>query len=102
MLEIYREIVRLQQLGQKAVLSTVIATKGSTPRKAGAQMLLREDGSFVGTVSGGVVEADVQRIAREVMQSGEPRTYERCLDESDAKALGLVCGGSIRVFIERI
>jgi len=102
MIEIYREIVRLQEKGQRSVLATVVATQGSTPRKAGAQMLLREDGSFLGSVSGGIVEADVQQIAREVLQSGEPRLYERRLDELEADRLGLTCGGTIRVFIERI
>ena len=102
MIDIYREITRLQEKGQKAVLATVVDTRGSTPRKAGAQMLLREDGSFLGTVSGGIVEADVQQLAREVLQSGEPRLYERRLDELEANELGLACGGMIRVFIERV
>lgn len=102
MIDTYREIARLQEKGQKAVLATVVDTRGSTPRKAGAQMLLREDGSFMGTVSGGIVEADVQRLAREVLQSGEPRLYERVLNELDANELGLACGGTIRVFIERV
>ncbi len=102
MIDIYREIVRLQEQGQKAALATVVDTRGSTPRKAGAQMLLREDGTFTGTISGGIVEAEVQQIAREVLQSGKPRIYERCLDELDAEAFGLACGGTIRVFIERV
>lgn len=102
MIEIYREIVRLQQQGQRAALATVIHTRGSTPRKAGAQMLLREDGSILGTISGGGIEAEVRAQARQVLETGCPCLYEARLTEEEAGALGLACGGLMRIWIERI
>ena len=59
MKRIYQEILQLLTQGEKAVLATVIQQSGSAPRKGGAQMVIREDGSFVGSIGGGRLEADV-------------------------------------------
>jgi xanthine dehydrogenase accessory factor len=102
MIDIYREIVRLQEQGQHAALATIIHTQGSTPRKAGAQMLIQQDGSSTGTISGGRIEAEVCERAKQVLETGRPQLYEARLSEEQAGALGLVCGGLIRVWIERV
>ncbi len=95
-LPIYEEIIRLKKLRQPAVLATVVESKGSTPRKAGAKMLVRRDGSISGTVGGGKAEADTIAAALEVMGQGRPRTLSFSLTE----AHGAVCGGSMVIFLE--
>ncbi len=102
MIDIYREIVRLQELGQRAALATVVYTKGSTPRKPGSQMLVREDGTSTGSISGGCIEAEVYEIARQVLRTGVPQVFQTQLTEEQVGILGLTCGGTIKVFVERV
>ncbi len=100
-LDLYRELRESLATGQPRVLATVSDTRGSTPRKAGAQMLLRPDGSFAGTIGGGCGEAEVWQEAMETMADGQPRTVVVDLTEpvdGDDK----ICGGVMRVFVERI
>ena len=99
--ELFAEIHQAQEAGKPLVLATVAETRGSTPRKAGAQMLLRPDGTFTGTIGGGCGEAEVWQEAMETMSDGEPRLM--CVDltepiDGDDK----ICGGVMDVFIERI
>jgi xanthine dehydrogenase accessory factor len=102
MIDIYREIVQIQEQGRHAALVTIIHTQGSTPRKAGSQMLVRQDGSSRGTISGGRIEAEVTERARQVHETGRPQLYVARLSEEQAGALGLLCGGLLRVWIERV
>ncbi len=100
-LELYREILQAEKSGEARVLATVSSALGSTPRKPGASMLLRPDGSFVGTIGGGCGEAEVWQEAMETMVDGKPRTIIVDLTEptdGDDK----ICGGVMRVFVERI
>ncbi|MFH1640106.1 MAG: XdhC/CoxI family protein [Chloroflexota bacterium] len=76
MLEIYQELANLMPKGERAVLATVISCRGSTPRKPGTKMLIREDGACTGTVGGGIVEHEVQQKAREIMNSGKPELLQ--------------------------
>jgi len=100
-LELYQEIVRAQQAGEPRVLATVASALGSTPRKEGAAMLLRADGSFLGTIGGGCGEAEVWQEAMETMADGLPRTVIVDLTEpTDGE--DKICGGVMRVFVERI
>ena len=99
--ELFAEIRRAQQAGEPRVLATISATRGSTPRKAGAHMLLRPDGSFTGTIGGGCGEAEVWQEAMETLQDGRPRLVTVDLTQpvdGDDK----ICGGVMDVFIERI
>ena len=73
MLEIYRELLSLALKGERAILATVISSRGSAPRKAGAKMLIKDDGTFIGSVGGGGVEQQIREKAVEVMNSGEPQ-----------------------------
>lgn len=94
--DLYREIVRLQSNGEPAALATVVASSGSSPRKPGAKLLLRADGSILGSVGGGRVEADTLAAARAVLAGEEPHSLTFNLTE----AHGFVCGGSMVVFVE--
>lgn len=95
-LELYEEVVQLTRRGETFALATVIAHGGSSPRKAGAKMLVRSDGSTLGSVGGGRIEKETVAAAREVLSGGEPRTLEFILTEE----YGYACGGAMSVFVE--
>lgn len=101
MLEIYQELSHITSKGGQAVLATVISSRGSAPRKAGAKMLIKRDGTFIGTVGGGGVEQQVQEKAIEVMNSGEPQIVHFDLSGSGERA-AMICGGQMDVFLETI
>ena len=86
--------------GQQVALATVVATWGSSPRPVGSQLAVREDGAFIGSVSGGCVEGAVVDQAHTSMQTGESVLLEFGVDDEDAWAVGLACGGTIHVFVE--
>ncbi len=86
--------------GKKLALATVVETWGSSPRPAGSHLLICEDGTFIGSVSGGCVEASVVYEANEVMVSGTPRVIEFGVSNERAWEVGLSCGGKIRIFVE--
>jgi xanthine dehydrogenase accessory factor len=98
--DIYAELARLSAAGEEAALATVISAEGSTPRDEGAKMLVRPDGSIMGTVGGGSIEKTVINDALEVMRRGKARKIQYRL--SGAGDLGMICGGDTEVFIEPI
>lgn len=100
MLEIYQELSNIMQRGGQAVLATVINSQGSAPRNAGAKMLIKEDGSFIGTVGGGKLEHDVLKKAPQIMKSGESQIMH--FDLSGKEPDGMICGGQADVFLELI
>ena len=101
MKEVIQEAVKLLGEGQRCVLATVVRTKGSTPQKPGAKLLVREDGSGVGTLGGGCVEGDIWYAAKEIMRrKGGPEFRDYYLNEDIAARDGLVCGGTMYFFIE--
>lgn len=83
-----------------AALVTVVRTRGSTPRKAGARMLVYRDGHSFGTIGGGCGESEVRREAFNAMDDSSPRLYRVALDADTAAAEGMVCGGLMEVFID--
>jgi len=95
-LELYEEVLRLTRRGEAFALATVVAHGGSSPRKSGAKMLVRGDGSSLGTVGGGRIELETFEAARSALSDGEARTLEFVLTEEH----GFACGGSMSVFIE--
>ncbi|HKG22346.1 MAG TPA: XdhC family protein [Blastocatellia bacterium] len=99
--EIYLEMIARLEQGAEAVMATIVATKGSTPQVTGAKMVIFDDGSFIGTVGGGCVEADIWAEAREVMRSGRAGFYHFNLSDDYDKSEGMVCGGQMDVFIEK-
>ena len=82
-------------------LSTVVHTWGSGPRRPGARMTIDREGRIAGSVSGGCVESSVVETAREVIESGEPRLLRFAVSDELAWGVGLACGGSLTVFVER-
>jgi xanthine dehydrogenase accessory factor len=99
--EIYAEMRRRLDLGATAAMATVVKTRGSTPQQIGAKMVIFDDGSYVGTVGGGCVEADIWAQARVVLRSGKADIYHFNLSDDYAEAEGMVCGGQMDVLIER-
>lgn len=95
-LELYEEIVRLTRQGEPFALATVIAYAGSSPRKSGAKMLVRSDGSSLGTVGGGRVEQETIEAARRSLVDNAVSTLQFVLTEEH----GYACGGSMAVFVE--
>ncbi len=88
--------------GRPAALATVIETWGSAPRQPGAQLAISAEGDLVGSVSGGCVESAVAAEAFEAMEEGDCRLLEFGVSDDDAFAVGLACGGTIRVLVEPI
>jgi len=101
-MDVFDELVRLRNLGQKSALATIVEVNGSIPSFQTAKLLVREDGSLVGTIGGGCVEAEVWNAAREVIETGKPRNMNFSLGQDAAYDNGLICGGQLRVFVECI
>jgi xanthine dehydrogenase accessory factor len=101
MKEPIQEAVNLLNDGQPCVLATVVRTNGSTPQKSGAMLLVREDGTGVGTLGGGCVEGDIWFAAREILHKhGGPEFKNYYLNEDIAARDGLVCGGTMYFYLE--
>ena len=101
-MDIYEEVVRLRRLGQKCAIATIVQVNGSIPSYESAKLLVREDGSMIGTIGGGCVEAEVWNAAREVIQTGQPRRLTFNLGQDAAYDNGLICGGQLSVFVEPV
>ena len=101
MKEVIQETVRQLQDEQPCVLATVVRTKGSTPQKAGSMLLVRQDGTGVGTLGGGCVEGDIWYAAREMLRNHSgPEFKDYFLNEDIAARDGLVCGGTMYFYLE--
>ena len=88
--------------GERAALVTIVRASGSTPQRAGAKMLLLEDGRTVGTIGGGCYESDALGKARLVLAGGKPQLVQYELNDDIAAENGLICGGRMDVFIEPV
>ena len=103
MQEVFQEAKKLLGQGDQLVVATVVRTKGSTPQKPGAKLLVREDGSGVGTLGGGCVEGDIWFAAKELMKRGGPAEHrDYYLNEELAAQDGLVCGGTMYFLIDPV
>ena len=101
-MDIYEEIVKLQRAGHKGAVATIVNVRGSIPSFKSAKMLVRDDGTIAGTIGGGCVEAEVWQAAREVITSEKPRSLTFDLNQDPKYDTGLVCGGTLDIFIEPI
>ena len=101
-MDIYEQIVQLRRDGRRGAIATIVNVRGSIPSFRTAKMLVRDDGSIVGTIGGGCVEADVWQAAREVMESEKPRSWTFDMTQDPKYDTGLVCGGTLEVFVEPI
>jgi xanthine dehydrogenase accessory factor len=100
MREVIDQIDRWLAAGRTVALARVVGVEGSGPRDPGATMAVNEDGEVAGSVSGGCVEGAVVAEALEVLASGRPRLCTFGYSDDEAFAVGLTCGGTIRVFVE--
>ena len=101
-MDLFEEIVRMRREGKRAALATIVHTNGSIPSYESSRMLVREDGSIAGTIGGGCVEADVWAAAKEVIASEMPRKMTFNLNNEAAYDSGLICGGTLEIFVEPI
>lgn len=88
--------------GKGVALATVVETWGSAPRPIGASLVIDEAGNFLGSVSGGCVEGAVVAEALDVIESGQPKLLEFGVADEAAWKVGLSCGGTIRVYVEKV
>jgi xanthine dehydrogenase accessory factor len=101
-MDVYEELLRLRNLGQKCALATIVDVRGSIPSYESAKLLVREDGSMTGTIGGGCVEAEVWNAAREVIETEKPKHLTFNLGQDAAYDNGLICGGQLDVFVEPV
>src|SRR5437868_3965160 len=101
-MDLYEELLRLRKVGQKCALATIVQVRGSIPSYESAKLLVREDGSMIGTIGGGCVEAEVWNAAREVIETEKPKHLTFNLGQDAAYDNGLICGGQLDVFVEPI
>ncbi len=90
------------EAGRQVALATVVETGGSSPRPVGSNLVVAADGVFEGSVSGGCVESAVVSAAQDVIASGESIIMDFGYTDAEAWDVGLACGGSIQVFVERL
>ena len=103
MQSVFRESLELSHKGEPFAIATVVRTKGSSPQKAGAKLLIRKDGSGVGTLGGGCVEGDIWFAAKEIMRDHGGAEYrDYYLNEEIAAQDGLVCGGTMYFLIDPV
>ena len=91
-----------RKAGRGVALATVVETWGSAPRPVGSNLVIDDQGNFLGSVSGGCVEGAVIAAAGEVIESGVPKLLEFGVADETAWRVGLSCGGNIRVYVEKV
>ena len=98
--DLYRLINEANDRGERVVVATVAHTRGSTPQQRGAKMLFFQNGEVAGTVGGGCIEAEVWAEAKTALRSGESRLHHFSLTADEASEEGMVCGGTMDIFVE--
>jgi len=101
-MDLFEEIVKMRREGRRGALATIVHTNGSIPSYESSRMLVREDGSIAGTIGGGCVEAEVWAAAKEVIDVEQPRKMTFNLNNEAGYDSGLICGGTLEVFVEPI
>ena len=101
-MDIYEQIVQLRREGRRGAVATITNARGSIPSFQTAKMLVRDDGSIAGTIGGGCVEAEVWQAACDVMEEEKPRSLTFNLNNNPKYDTGLVCGGTLEIFIEPV
>jgi xanthine dehydrogenase accessory factor len=99
-MDVFKELIKERDAGRACALATIVNAQGSIPASNTAKMLVREDGTIAGTVGGGLAEGKVIDEAREVMTTGKPRMISFNLHDNPLLDAGMVCGGSLDVFVE--
>jgi xanthine dehydrogenase accessory factor len=103
MRDVLPDIEKWRAQGERVALATVVTMYGSAPRQPGAKLAVSESGELTGSVSGGCVEPAVIEAALEVIETGKPQMLEFGItEEENIEQIGLACGGTIHVFVERL
>src|SRR5437764_2700180 len=103
MRDILPDVEKWRERGERVAIATVVSMAGSAPRRPGAKLAVSESGELAGSVSGGCVEPAVVHSAMQVIKTGEPQMLEFGISEEDNfEKIGLSCGGTIHVFVERL
>ena len=100
--EILQKAADWRGSGKGVALATVVSTWGSSPRPVGAKLAVSDDGSFLGSVSGGCVEGAVIEQGLAAIKDGKPRLLDFGVSNEQAWEVGLACGGKIQVFVEKV
>lgn len=100
--DVLNEAMKWRQAGKSVALATVVSSWGSSPRPAGSQLAVSDDGTFVGSVSGGCIEGAVVTEALDVMKSNVPKVLEYGITNELAWEVGLACGGQVKIFVEAL
>jgi xanthine dehydrogenase accessory factor len=100
--DIYEAITNLRRRGEKAVLATIVSTRGSAPRKESAKMLVLANGKIIGTIGGGAIEHQAYKEALKIIDGNESKLAHFELTNDDASKEGMTCGGIVDVFLEPI
>ncbi|RCW47386.1 MULTISPECIES: XdhC family protein [unclassified Halanaerobium] len=98
--ELFEKIINYS--GEKLVLAAVIKTKDSSPRNAGAKMIIYPDGSTYGTIGGGPVEAEIIEESKKLIKTGGSKKLNYNLTNKDIAEHGGICGGNVDIFVEVI
>jgi xanthine dehydrogenase accessory factor len=101
-LDVVELALEWRQSGKSVALATVVQTWGSSPRPAGSNLVIADDGSFEGSVSGGCVEGEVILAAKEVIRDGRQQMLEFGVTDDEAWQVGLACGGQIQILVEPV
>ena len=100
--DILKQAEKWRLEGRGVAMATVVETWGSAPRPVGSHLIIDHDGNFLGSVSGGCVEASVISEAIDVIESGTPKMLEFGVADETAWRVGLSCGGKIHVYVEKV
>jgi len=98
--DVFKEMSELIEKGTRGAIATVVSRKGSAPMSGDAKMLIREDGSTMGTVGGGCLEAEVWQVAMNIIEEGNSEKVSFNLTAAEAGDSGHICGGTVEIFIE--
>ncbi len=101
-IDVLDQVRQWQKAGKSAALATVVSTWGSSPCAAGSHLAVSADSAFVGSVSGGCIEGAVVTEALEVIRDGKPRQLEFGVSDEMAWSIGLACGGTVKIYVERV
>lgn len=100
--DVLQTALKWHDAGKAVALATVVQAWGSSPRPAGSSLVIADDGSFEGSVSGGCVEGAVIEAAMDVIKSGEQRLLDFGVSDDEAWEVGLACGGQIQILVDPV